>query len=335
VNRRPLIHVGIHIAVMLAVALTAAAADPPRGEIVDVRKIWDRAPHNAFTDLIRHDDRWFCVFREGQAHVSPDGALRVLTSADGEMWTSAALVTSETADLRDAKIATTPDGRLMLSGAGALHQPAPAKHQSYIWFSEDGSHWSEAVPVGDPDFWLWRVTWHKGIAYGIGYATTDPKRIRHYKSDDGRTFETLVPDLHVEGYPNETSLLFLTDDTCLCLLRRDDSPSDALLGKSRPPYTDWTWRSLGTRVGGPHLLPLPDGRIVAAGRDYVGGVTTRLWWLDADQPALREIVTLPSGGDTSYPGLVFHDGLLWVSYYSSHEGKTSIYLGRVRLPDNL
>jgi hypothetical protein len=27
-----------------------------------------------------------------------------------------------------------------------------------------------------------------------------------------------------------------------------------------------------------------------------------------------------------------HDGLLWVSYYSSHEGKTNIYLAKVELP---
>ncbi len=334
-NRLPLIQFSLQAGLVLAVAVTASAADPPRAEIVDVRKIWDQAPHNAFTDLIRHNGRWFCVFREGQAHVSPDGALRVLTSADGDTWTSVALVTSDTADLRDAKITTTPDGRLMLSGAGALHAPAAAKHQSCVWYSDDGSRWSDAIAIGDPDFWVWRVTWHNKVAYGIGYATTDPKRIRLYKSDDGRTFETLVPDLQVAGYPNETSLLFLPDDTCLCLLRRDGTPGDALLGKSAPPYADWTWQSLGIRVGGPHLLQLPDGRIVAAGRQYEGGATTRLWWLNADRPALEEIVTLPSGGDTSYPGLVFHDGLLWVSYYSSHEGKTSVYLARVKLPDKL
>ena len=45
-----------------------------------------------------------------------------------------------------------------------------------------------------------------------------------------------------------------------------------------------------------------------------------------------EKVTLPSGGDNSYPGLVWHGGQLWVSYYSSHEGKTSIYLARVEVP---
>jgi hypothetical protein len=37
-------------------------------ELVSVRKIWDRALHNAFTDLIRFQGHWFCVFREGQAH---------------------------------------------------------------------------------------------------------------------------------------------------------------------------------------------------------------------------------------------------------------------------
>ena len=52
----------------------AVSQDAERPAIVSVQKIWARAPHNAFTDLIRFNDRWFCVFREGQAHVSPDGA---------------------------------------------------------------------------------------------------------------------------------------------------------------------------------------------------------------------------------------------------------------------
>ncbi len=29
------------------------AAESPKPELVSVRKIWDQAPHNAFTDLIR------------------------------------------------------------------------------------------------------------------------------------------------------------------------------------------------------------------------------------------------------------------------------------------
>ena len=55
-------------------------------------------------------------------------------------------------------------------------------------------------------------------------------------------------------------------------------------------------------------------------------------WLDPEEGELTEILKLPSGGDCSYPGLVWHNNLLWVSYYSSHEGKTSIYLATVKFP---
>src|SRR3954465_12321245 len=90
-------------------------------EIIRVQKIWDAAPHNAFTDLTRFNDRWVCVFREGKSHVSPDGAIRVLTSADGKDWESAALLTSATMDLRDPKVVVTPKKELMIVAAGALH----------------------------------------------------------------------------------------------------------------------------------------------------------------------------------------------------------------------
>ena len=44
---------------------------------------------------------------------------------------------------------------------------------------------------------------------------------------------------------------------------------------------------------------------------------------------MKECLKLPSGGDTSYAGMVVHEGCLWISYYSSHEEKTAIYLARV------
>src|SRR5437773_4061944 len=166
-------------------SLTSAEPPPPQAGLMEVRKIWDAAPHNAFTDLIRFKGRWFCVFREGQAHVSPDGALRVITSKDAQTWTSAALLTSTNADLRDAKITLTPNGQLMLSGAGALHQPAAAKHQSLAWFSKDGRSWSEPIKIGNPNFWLWRTTWHKKTAYSIGYATSGEEFIRLFSSGNG------------------------------------------------------------------------------------------------------------------------------------------------------
>ncbi len=76
---------------------------------------------------------------------------------------------------------------------------------------------------------------------------------------------------------------------------------------------------------------LANGRLIAGVRLYEPRPRTALAWVNAETGRLAECLPLPSGGDTSYPGLVWHDGLLWVSYYSSHEGKTSIYLAKVKV----
>lgn len=312
---------------------TAIAEDAGRLELVESRRIWDKAPHNAFTDLIRFKDRWYCVFREGKGHVSPYGALRVITSLDGRQWESAALITSANSDLRDAKITVTPDGRLMLAGAEAMNKPVTHKHQSLVWFSEDGRNWTDKYEVGDRDNWLWRITWHKDKCYGWGYGCRNDNRgVRLFRSSDGKSFETLIKKASVEGtYPNETSIVFLADDSCYCLLRQDGSPNNGFLGKSRPPYKEWSWKKLNLRIGGPHMIRLRDGRFLAAVRLYDSPVRTSLCWLDPEQGLLTEALRLPSGGDTSYAGLVWHDDHLWISYYSSHEGKTSIYLAKVKV----
>lgn len=303
--------------------------------LIGTRRIWDEAPHSAFTDLIRFHNHWFCVFREGQGHVSADGALRILTSANGEQWETAALITSPNSDLRDAKICVTNDGRLMLGGAEALHHPETGKtyqHQSLVWFSDDGRNWSQRHDVADANFWLWRITWHDGLAYGFGYATNDePRKVRLYSSRDGKAFRTLVADAAPgTGYANETGNVFLKDGTCYCLLRRDGVKNTGLLGTAQPPYTEWSWRDLGVRVGGPQMVQLPDGRFMAAVRLYDNKVRTSLCWIDVTNGQLTEALALPSGGDCSYAGMVWHDDILWVSYYSSHEEKTSIYLAKVR-----
>ena len=60
--------------------------------ILSVERIWDTAPHNAFTDLIRYQDKWVCAFREAPEHKGgvKDSYMRVLVSKDGKAWESAA-----------------------------------------------------------------------------------------------------------------------------------------------------------------------------------------------------------------------------------------------------
>jgi hypothetical protein len=342
-----------HLLIALSSLLVAplATAAPVTAEIVSVNKIWDDAPHSAFTDLIRWKDQFVCAFREGRKHVSTDGRIRVLLSGDGETWESAAVVTLEGFDLRDAGLSIAPDGRLMLIGGAA-----PRKRDSdgaptgtFVSFSDDGRNWAAPKVVVDPGRWLWRVTWRDGKAYGVAYASFRPLKDNDFTqllaSDDGLRFTLLVPKLLGEGTPTEATVRFAEDGTAYILQRRDAAsrrptvsadgtpkwPS-AYFGASKPPYRDWKWHDLGEHVGGPNFVRLPSGQWIAAGRMFNAETPkTKLAVLDVDTPAIEPILELPSGGDNSYPGLVWHDDALWVSYYSSHEGKSSIYLAQVRV----
>ena len=302
----------------------------PEWEIVSHRKIWDQAPHNAFTDLVRYRDRWYCAFREGSRHVSPDGALRVLQSVDGKAWHSSALITSKDSDLRDAKLCVTPDDRLMISGAEAFHDPLEGRHQSLAWFSENGIDWTAPTEIGDRDVWLWGVHWHQQTAYSIGYSTVDRRFVRLYRSTDGQRFEPVRPILREGPYYNESAIRFV-GQTAYCLLRRDDPPATAAWGRSQFPFREWTWVDMGVRIGGPSLIVVPGesedkATWLATVRLYEPAPRTVVCEIEPNTGRMTEMLTLPSGGDTSYAGMVWHDNQLWISYYSSHENKSSIYL---------
>jgi hypothetical protein len=309
----------------------------PVAELQTVRKIWDRAPHNAFTDLMRWNDRFVCAFREGRAHVSTDGKIQVLASADGQAWESSAVVELHGFDLRDAGLSTTPDGRLMLIG-GASPRQADSESSptgTFVSFSQDATTWTEPTIVVEPGRWLWRVTWHDGKAYGVSYAAGSAERYASLLvSPDGLQYSAIVPKLLTEGNPTEAVVRFGDDETMYCLQRRDGAAplNTAMLGVSEPPYSEWKWHDLGIYFGGPNFIQLPSGQWVAAGRVIrANGPKTELAWLDVEKKTLQPFLELPSGGDTSYPGLVWHHGRLWVSYYSAHEGKANIYLAEVKL----
>jgi dienelactone hydrolase len=327
-------------------------ADAPRLELVGgVKKIWDKGKHNAFTDLIRFKDRWYCTFREADGHVGGDGQLRVLSSADGEAWESAALLSEKGIDLRDPKLSVTPDGRLMIVAGGSVYEGKKLLgRQPRVAFSKDGKEWTPTKRVLGEGDWLWRVTWHGGKCYGVSYnaaeraskeakeaAKTGPAppgpadwKLKLVVSADGETFD-LVTHLDVPGHPNETTLRFTPGGEMVALVRREGGNTRGWVGTSKPPYKDWAWKELPARIGGPNFVFRDGGPTIAAVRLYDKAVRTSLCLLDPAAGKLEEALKLPSGGDTSYAGLVWHDDVLWVSYYSSHEGKSAIYLAKVKV----
>jgi hypothetical protein len=150
---------------------------------------------------------------------------------------------------------------------------------------------------------------------------------RLYTSSDGRKFETLIPEFVKEGFPNESTIIFQKDGTALCLVRRDAKGVNGLLGSAKAPYKDWKWADVGARIGGPNFIELPNGRLIGVVRLYDNKTRTSIVELNPNG-GIKELETLPSNGDSSYAGLVWHKEELWISYYSSHQGKTAIYLAR-------
>ena len=293
-------------------------------QLISMERIWDHAPHNAFTDLIRFRGRWWCVFREAQAHDAPGGIVRVLKSETGGSWESAATVEERGIDLRDPKLSVTPDGRLMLLMGGCVYDDEGEylTRAPRVSFSEDGATWSVPQKVLSEDHWLWRATWHGDRAYALSKLGEGkgPRRGFLYTSMDGIDWDWIT-EFKLPGV-SETTLGFQPDGEMIALIR------PGYIGASRPPYREWSFCETPERIGGPNFIRLPDGSLWGSGRlltaDGARTVLARMT-TSSYEPAL----TLPSGGDTSYAGMVWHEDLLWMSYYSSHEEGTNVYLAKV------
>jgi hypothetical protein len=296
-------------------------------QLVSVEKVWDRAEYNSFTDLIRFQDRWYCTFREGVSHAGDVGVVRVLVSDDAKQWRSTGLIKQAGIDLRDPKLSVMPDGRLMLVMGGIVNENGKYLTRApRVSFSSDGRTWSTPSKVLAEDHWLWRVTWHKGRGYCLSKLNegSRPRRGFLYTTTDGLQWD-YITEFMAEGV-SETTLRFMPDDEMIALVR------PGWIGRSRPPYKHWDFHKMQHQIGGPNFIRLPDGSLWAGARRYNGDSTRSTVLAQMTPESYEPVLTLPSGGDTSYPGMVWHDNLLWMSYYSSHEAKTSIYLAKIRLP---
>jgi hypothetical protein len=259
----------------------------------------------------------------------------LLASSDGSHWQPLARITSTGADLRDPKLQTGLNGELLIYAAGAMHDKTHVTHRNFVWSSMDGKKWSEPREVAEPDNWLWRVTRHDSGYFGWGYGTGKEHFIQLFKSSNGLKFEPATkPMLREKGYANETAMV-MDGKHAWCLLRRDGaSPHNTgLIGMAEAPFTEWKWHDLGIGLGGPSMLRLPSGQFLAVVRLYSPRVRTVLCQVDMEKHQLRELLTFPSGGDCSYAGMLWFQQKLWVSYYSSHEGKSSIYFAEVEVKE--
>ncbi|NOX67295.1 MAG: hypothetical protein GXO85_16230 [Chlorobi bacterium] len=323
--------------VLLVFPITLFSQNTPEHDlIVSVERIWDRAGHNAFTSLIDYNGKLYCAFRESSGHVSDiNGTIRVIASDDGQNWYSVAHIFERGYDLRDPQLSVTPDNRIMLNIGGSIYTGGKLTGmEPQVSFSDTtGRNFSSPQKIfidekikSDKD-WLWKATWHKGTAYATAYQPSKEKSVQLLKSSDGVHYNYVTTFDVIGG--NETTLSFTADGKMIAVVRCDKMRT-GYIGSSEPPYREWTFNKLQARVGGPNLILLDNGVMLCATREYPPdhNEKTILAKVGLDGEFIK-LVTLPSGGDCSYPGLVMRDSLLYVSYYSSHEEKTAIYLAKL------
>ncbi|MBX2925078.1 MAG: hypothetical protein KF746_22950 [Chitinophagaceae bacterium] len=340
--------------IMLFACVAAKAETVQVKDSIQIAKIWDAGAHNAFTDLIRFKNRFYCSFREGAGHSGgngKNGKVRILTSKNGKKWESIALLETEGVDLRDPKLSVTPDNRMMVIMAGVTFDKTNFLEQLYpmVSFSnQSGKAFSlPTKSIVDPAIspsrdWIWRVAWHKGIGYGINYQLKENARDRSslkrdawlvylMRTTDGKHFEK-VSQLDIPDLPNEATVRFDDNDNAYVLVRKEAGDKMGVLAKSGFPYNNWEYHDIDFRLGGPNFIFFGNNKLIVGTRLYEAVTSTGILLTDLNGRVLKTI-KLKGSGDTSYPGMLIYKKKLWVSYYSSHEAKTSIYMAQIPMSE--
>ncbi len=307
--------------------------------------------HNAFTDLIRWNGSYYLCFRHGGSHMSMDGEIRVMKSADLKTWKPCGVLDTF-GDDRDPHFVAGDDRLFVYFGTWDLEHesghglPNRGTVKSYFATTQDGENWSKVQGVYEAPFWLWRVRRHDGFFYSPAYTALRPtppfRETRLLRSTDGLNW-TAVGTVTIDRMSGEADVFWLPGGEVWLISRTGDKAGDAEWFHSDAQMTKWTGKATGVLIHSPAIASWNNRVFVAGrGRDQSGYVT-KLWEIAGGK--FVDLLTLPSGGDTGYPGLIADPKSLdaavpsfFISWYSQHEirgtspaskAAANIYVGRV------
>lgn len=340
--------------VILCLATTTQAAELPDVTVTNVRRVFHNGEHNAFTDLVRFQGRFYLTFRScPDGHmVHPTASIIILVSDDAKEWKQVHRFRVPRRDTRDPHFLVFKDRLFVYTGtwySGETTLP-PAdwdmnQHLGYAAWSTDGVTWNSPVMLeGTFGHYIWRANTFGDKAYlcgrrKIGFEITargEGKQVESLmlESDDGLIWRKRAVFQEIAG--DETAFLFEQDGSILGIGRRGGGTAQLL--RSKPPFTQWERKPLKRYVGGPLLVKWGNRYVVGGRRTIGGGPKTAMCWLADDR--LHEFAELPSGGDTSYPGFIeISPTRAIMSWYSSHEkddkGRqiTAIYMADLEIAE--
>lgn len=336
--------------IFFCVQFLASAIDAaPTVEVTNVRRVFHNGEHNAFTDLVIFNNVYYLTFRscpDGHG-VSPNASVIILSSHDLKDWQPVHRFNVPKRDTRDPHFLVFKNQLFVYTGTWYSGN-APMNHDElelnlhlgYGVSTKDGADWSEPFELaGTFGHYVWRAATFDDKAYLCGRRKVgfevgprgEPNTVESLmlESTDGKIWRQRATFQAVDG--DETAFLFQSDGRILGVGRRRGS---AQLLRSEPPYEKWERTSLERFIGGPLLAKWGNDWLIGGRQHTDTGPVTSLYWLVDDK--LEEFATLPSGGDTSYPGFIaLSPTKAVVSWYSSHEKNaegatvTSIYMANL------
>lgn len=293
--------------------------------------------HNGFPSLAYWRDAYWIGFSKGERHGKTTAARACLkVSTDRQRWMPAA-------DLHlgggRAGIGPLPIDDSTMAGLMAVwshndpNNPQTRVLQHMITFTRDGYRWDEPAPILPPNYALFGIRRHEGIWYAMAYLHEGQRReLFLMVSPDLLNWEQRCRIGVPEDKINESDIIFQPDGEAWVIARTKREGDHAWFCSAKPPYTDWQFIDLKTRIHAPKILA-HQGRYFIAGRclpkemgetSWPFGHSLCIWELTRGkvQPVLR----IPAAGDCAYCGIIEDPrGRVCLTYYSMH----AYYLGVV------
>ncbi len=164
--------------ILILCSLSHANGDLPAVKVSNVRRVFHNGEHNAFTDLVRFQDRYYLAFRScPDGHmVHPTSSIIVLVSEGLQAWQQVHRFSVRHRDTRDPHFLVFQDRLFVYTGtwySGQTTLPRDQndlnKHLGYAAWGDDGSDWHSPVMLdGTYGHYIWRAAAFGNKAYLCG-----------------------------------------------------------------------------------------------------------------------------------------------------------------------
>jgi len=331
--RRNFKNIEIYLVMILLCGVVLSCCTSPDSRKIDITitKIWDKVPHNAYTDLIKFNGTYYCSYSEEFSSsgytTEASGSIGIIRSKTGKKWERVALIQKEGINLCNPRLSITPDRQIMIIMDGAVYSLVSFSNKKGDVFSDPEIVNIDTTIISGQKL-LWKVTWFRGTGYALLYKSDSKNdKLSLLKTIDGKNFEKITK-IEVDGLLNESTLRFDQKGTMYALISQDDVAKNGTLGMSDWPYIDWSYTKINNIPNRFNFTIVNKSIVVVAPGLSMPELHTGILVINKNR-ALEEIIKLPLGKDACFPGILTEQANFLVSCCSAHEGKSAIYMVKV------